>query len=31
MAVSELNVDIFRLINDLGKQYPYLNSVYFFG
>jgi undecaprenyl-diphosphatase len=27
MSISELNIDIFRWINDLGKQYPSLNPV----
>jgi len=30
MAFSELNVDVFRLINDLGKEYSYVNSLFIF-
>lgn len=26
MTFSDVNVEIFRMINDLGKHYPYLNS-----
>jgi undecaprenyl-diphosphatase len=30
MFFSQFNIDAFRLINDLGKQYPYLNPVIVF-
>lgn len=30
MNLMELNVDVFRTINDLGKQYTYLNPVFVF-
>ncbi|MED4729104.1 undecaprenyl-diphosphatase [Aneurinibacillus migulanus] len=30
MVFSQFNIDAFRLINDLGKQYPYLNPVIVF-
>ncbi|CAM3956172.1 undecaprenyl-diphosphatase [Bacillus sp. LS15-K4] len=30
MAFSQLNIDAFRAINDLGKQYPSLNSTMIF-
>ncbi|MEZ2659515.1 undecaprenyl-diphosphatase [Aneurinibacillus aneurinilyticus] len=30
MSFSQFNIDAFRLINDLGKQYPYLNPVIVF-
>ncbi|MCM3765795.1 undecaprenyl-diphosphatase [Neobacillus niacini] len=28
--MSQLNIDVFRLINDLGKDYEFLNPVIFF-
>ncbi|MBT2218016.1 undecaprenyl-diphosphatase [Virgibacillus dakarensis] len=27
MSLSEINVDLFRMVNDLGKQYTYLNPA----
>ncbi|ERI11613.1 undecaprenyl-diphosphatase [Aneurinibacillus aneurinilyticus] len=30
MTFSQFNIDAFRLINDLGKQYPYLNPAIVF-
>ncbi|KEF37904.1 Undecaprenyl-diphosphatase [Schinkia azotoformans MEV2011] len=30
MALSEANIYLFRLINDLGKQYPHFNSSFVF-
>ncbi|SDK48032.1 undecaprenyl-diphosphatase, partial [Aneurinibacillus migulanus] len=30
MVFSQFNIDAFRLINDLGKQYSYLNPVIVF-
>ncbi len=32
MSFSQFNIDIFRAINDLGKQYSFLNpAIVFFG
>ncbi|PEB55164.1 UDP-diphosphatase [Bacillus pseudomycoides] len=30
MSFSQLNIDTFRAINDLGKQYSFLNSTMIF-
>ncbi len=30
MSFSQFNIDIFRAINDLGKQYSFLNSAMVF-
>ncbi len=27
MSFSQFNIDAFRAVNDLGKQYPFLNST----
>ncbi|MFE8698455.1 undecaprenyl-diphosphatase [Cytobacillus sp. FJAT-53684] len=30
MAFSETNIDVFRMVNDLGKEYTYLNPPFVF-
>ncbi|PDY44641.1 undecaprenyl-diphosphatase [Bacillus pseudomycoides] len=30
MSFTQINIDVFRLINDLGKQYPSLNPIIVF-
>ncbi|UNK21142.1 undecaprenyl-diphosphatase [Paenibacillus sp. N3/727] len=30
MDISEVNISLFRFVNDLGKEYPFLNSSFIF-
>jgi undecaprenyl-diphosphatase len=30
MALSDINVNVFRMINDLGKEFTYLNPIFVF-
>lgn len=30
LDISEVNISLFRLVNDLGKEHPFLNPVFSF-
>lgn len=30
LDISEINLSLFRLVNDLGKEYPFLNPIFIF-